>query len=147
MSLKMDKKDEGLSLMDELLLDDFDKYELETGNNCEICCKLIENPIILDCNHKFCYNCLLQSFKGKKCNYSTKPHRICPYCRAPSSYLPLKEGLTPVKGIHREFYIPKFKSLKLCQAIIKTGINKGKKCGCRIKSNEYCGRHKLNINT
>ena len=107
-----------------------------------ICNNSLENEIKLSCNHSFCYTCLLESYKGVKCNFYLKNHRICPYCRSPSNYLPLKNGGNPIKGIHREYSNTK-KNIPLnkCSAIIKTGINKGKQCGCNVKTGNFCGRH------
>jgi hypothetical protein len=34
-----------------------------------------------------------------------------------------------------------------CIQILKTGINKGTKCGCKVYNGEYCKRHhKISIN-
>ena len=101
----------------------------------------VNDMIILECNHSFCYDCLLESYKGVKCNFSNTIHRICPYCRKKAKLLPLKEGLVPIKGIHYHTKINKVKS-KICIGIIKSGPNKGNLCSCKSKYNElYCGKH------
>ncbi len=121
-----------------------------TDTLCPICNdKLEENypeKITLKCNHSFCYECLLESYRGAKCNFTSgRPHRICPYCRTPASYLPLLDGMTPLKGIHREYgkkSVKKVLPVNQCKAIIKTGVNAGKQCTCKAKlSGDYCGRH------
>ena len=130
------------NLLDTLFFDDFDNYNLEE-DQCLICYKNINNPIILNCKHIFCYNCLLNSYKGKKCNYHTKSSRMCPYCRTPSNYLPLINGIKPLKGIHKEFYYKHKVNINYCLALLKTGKNKGNKCNCKcISGSDYCGRHK-----
>ncbi len=99
--------------------------------------------VVLDCNHKFCYDCLLESYKGIKCNFtSVTNHRICPYCRKKSSLLPIKNGIQPIKGIHFYNKINNKMNNTSCNGIIKSGPNKGSKCSCKCKPNElYCGRH------
>ena len=108
--------------------------------------KISSESIILPCNHAFCYDCLIESYKGKGCSYySGSNHRICPYCRTPAPYLELKEGYTPMKGIHRE-YVSKSVyhcSAKCCKAVYKSGVNKGKPCTAKAKyGSDFCGRHK-----
>ena len=130
--------------------------DLDMGDDSCLICFAPNNPetsVTLKCkygNHTFCYDCLLESYKGKQCNFSnSKVHRICPYCRNPAPLLPLKEGMDPIKGIHRNItksktYKKKKKStftLVCCSAIIKTGPNAGKKCTCPVKLDGLCGRH------
>ena len=78
----------------------------------------------LKCGHCFHYSCIYLSYK-----YSN--NKKCPYCRQDGgnlSFLNMK------------------KNIKLCQAIIKSGKNKGNICNCKIKNNDvlYCGRHNSN---
>ena len=124
--------------------------ENENGHSCIICYEKLDDKspdkVTLKCNHTFCYECLLESYKGTKCNFTNhKTHRICPYCRTPAGYLSLKDGMTPLKGIHREHGKKTSKSKLLvdkCKGIIKTGKNKGNQCGCNCKiGSDYCGRH------
>ena len=113
---------------------------------CPICKDDMEDDkITLKCNHSFCYECLLESFRGTKCNYTApKTHRICPYCRTPASYLSLKKGVIPIKGIHREF--GKFTNKPIgfiqCGGVIKSGVNKGNQCSNNSKEGtHFCGKH------
>ena len=126
--------------------------DIDNDEGCQICFAPV-NPdsITLKCNHTFCYDCLLESYKGKSCNFSnSKVHRICPYCRSPASFLPLKPGMKPIKGIHRNVtkrMTAKTSGLSIpnqCKAIIKSGPNKGLKCVCQAKLNGFCGRHQNN---
>ena len=135
----MEENKEKSLLINILNLDNLDEDEEE---KCKICFLDPKHIIKLDCGHKFCYKCLIESFKGIKCNFCKKnSHKICPYCRTPTSYLPLIEGNIPIKGIHRE-YGKNIKPFKLCDAILKSGLKKGNKCNCIVKNGNYCGRHK-----
>ena len=131
-----------------------------TEDSCQICFapNNPETSITLKCkygNHTFCYDCLLESYKGTHCNFSSsKIHRICPYCRSPAPLLPLREGMEPIKGIHRNATKSKKKkqtklslmsSLQTCKGIIQSGANKGKKCTCPVKLNGFCGRHQNQV--
>lgn len=122
-------------------------FTLDDDNCCPICSDTMKEneKITLKCNHSFCYECLLESYRGTKCNFtSQKTHRICPYCRTPASYLPLKLGIVPIKGIHREFGLKKVKCITFvrCKGILKSGVNAGKQCSCKAKPNtEFCGKH------
>lgn len=135
--------------------DDDDTFllNLDGDNLCPICNEDIpeSDKITLKCNHSFCYGCLLESYKGTKCNFSvssSKNHRICPYCRTPSGFLSLKPGMTPIKGIHREFGKSKCIIYNQCKGIIKSGVNKGKQCSCKARPNsDYCGKHKYSGQT
>ena len=131
------------NILTDLLVSEYDDYSNDS-DMCTICFNTLDNPVCLDCNHKFCYNCLLESYRGTKCNFYLKNHRISPYCRHPSNYLPLMDGYNPIKGIHREYGKKKTQIFTRCSAIIKSGPNKGKKCGCKVKSvnSLFCGRHK-----
>lgn len=134
------------SIISNLFLSNYEDYN-NSSNKCTICYNSMINPITLECNHSFCYQCLLESYKGIKCNFYLKTHRICPYCRHPGNYLPLKKGLNPIKGIHREYGKKKKKVNIICSALLKSGPNRGKKCGCKVKDNgELCGRHKEKTN-
>lgn len=130
------------SLIDSLLsIDNIDF--IEDDSQCKICFQKKDEQLELKCGHSFCYDCLVESFKGNKCNYCKKSdYRICPYCRTPCTFLPLKEGIIPIKGVHREYGKKKKLIVSTCKGIIKSGPNKGKICGCSVKTGEYCGRHK-----
>jgi hypothetical protein len=49
--------------------------------NCTICFCHPINPIILSCNHMYCYNCLFEWYV--KCNLkkADDTHKLCPLCR------------------------------------------------------------------
>jgi hypothetical protein len=147
MDLLLENKDSSLEIKDSinsLLYDDYNLVKKENSNECTICCNQMRNPIKLNCQHTFCRECLLQSFKGSKCNFYIKNHRICPYCRSPSNYLTLEEDEVPIKGIHKEY--GKGNIFKLCKAIIKSGPKSGQSCKCKVKGGgDVCGRHKKTL--
>ena len=116
-----------------------------TDSQCQICFDPLSKECVrLNCIHKFCYDCLLESYRGTNCNFTgSRHHRICPLCRKIAPFLPIKEGMVPIKGIHREFAYKSIKNFIQCKGIIKSGPNKNKQCGCKSKPNqEYCGKHK-----
>ena len=119
--------------------------ELQYTNNpelfCEICGDIMNSDagesITLKCNHRFHYSCIETHFIFSK-------KRECPYCRTISDYLPLREGYTPIYNIHKEFTKINNKSKghkKQCEAILKSGLNIGKKCGCLVYKEQMCKRH------
>lgn len=126
---------------------DWDAFDEEDeANSCMTCYgTLTDNRVDLKCGHSFCYECLVESYRGIKCNFSgSSSHRLCPYCRSPADYLHLKEGMVPLKGIHREFSKKKKMKpiqFKQCSGIVKSGPNKGKQCTCAAKVTGFCGRH------
>ena len=130
------------NIIDDLLSDNLDDYINDKSDKCSICCMGIRKPVKLSCGHTFCYQCLKESYKGIKCNFYFKTHhRICPYCRKPSSYLTLPEGEKALKGIH---YEPGSKPIKKCKAYIKTGPKAGQLCNCKVKGDgDLCGRHSI----
>jgi len=88
---------------------------MDYDNICEICFKDFDNQtIVLNCNHKFHKFC----FK-----MSVNKIGLCPYCRTKVSHDIMS-------------------NLFICDAIIKSGKNKGKKCKNNSKHNNYCGIHK-----
>lgn len=124
--------------LDSLLLDE----QINSDEICSICYRKKNNPIELKCKHSFCYDCLVESFRGVKCNFHCKTHRVCPYCRKQSSFLPLLEGNKPIKGIHKEYGKKIVKKGVKCCAILKSGKNKGLQCSCYALGNsQFCGRH------
>ena len=90
-------------------------------------CIYVDNPEMnmshtkLKCGHCFHYSCIYISYK-----YSG--NKKCPYCREDGGNLIMQ------------------KNIKLCQAIIKSGKNKGNVCNCKITKPDaiYCGRHNSN---
>ncbi|XP_037933468.1 tripartite motif-containing protein 73-like [Teleopsis dalmanni] len=47
------------------------------NENCSICMEIKRNPIILECQHSFCTECVLSYL-----HYSASCHVTCPLCRA-----------------------------------------------------------------
>ena len=132
-------------------LDDIEEYIDKIDMNKEICLvcysQKIDDKITLDCKHSFCYECILKSYKGKKNNFSSiKSNRLCPYCRKQNGYLPLRENIEPIKGIHVNFLTKIDKIYNKCCATIKSGPNKGLNCTNNskliINNKHYCGKHK-----
>lgn len=118
---------------------------LAKNQECLSCfCEIDSDSVVLPCQHGFCYECLMESYKGKGCSYhSGSNHRICPYCRTPAPYLPLREGVVPLKGIHREYLTKTFVAPCSCKGVYKSGPNKGKPCTAKAKyGSHFCGRHK-----
>ena len=131
-------------------------YNIRNDNNlnnledneykCYICYdNITENDkdiSILKCGHKFHYDCILLTYKNNK----TK--RECPYCRSFGGYLKLKEGIIPIRNIHKEYneyiqgnnnviqYIP-----NKCNYILKRGKNSGKQCSYNKKYDSFCLKH------
>ena len=131
---------------------------------CPICYDTHDDTSIkLKCGHVYHYNCILTSYKASIYNNS-RSVRICPYCRNDGGYLILNEGTYPIKGIHNEYneiehylirndfsklqeitqkYIDKTK----CNAILKSGVNKGYQCKKNKKKEmNYCHHHKDLLN-
>ena len=132
---------------------------MSTDNTCPICYDTLDsNSITLKCKHTFHYNCILTAYKS---NISKKSRHIrnCPYCRNKCEYLPLIENVYPCKGIHVEFYeieqclirneteklkmiTEKYIDKSKCNAILKSGINKGNQCKkSKKKGLDYCHLH------
>ena len=112
--------------------------------NCIICGEDINCKYSLslncDCKSKYHYECIFTTLKNDKFNK-------CPYCAKPFQMLPLVNG---VKRIEPKVHIIDennvFESVK-CQAILKSGKNKGNKCGKNCKLGyETCQRHFINYN-
>ena len=118
--------------------------EPEPDKLCYICYTTYDDTTKynLKCNHSFHYKCLLNSIKATNTKYCNNQYnKQCPYCRTTIDNINLKPGYSYIKGIHKK-YVYKKKNI-CCKAIIKSGINTGKQCKCRVKSQGYCGRHKL----
>ena len=93
---------------------------MDYDNICEICFKDYDNnSIVLNCNHKFHINCIKYSIENKK-------KTVCPYCR----------GKINNDIIH---------NILRCNAILKSGKNKGNRCCNNSKFDIYCGIHKNNM--
>ena len=84
-------------------------------NICEICFnEYDEHTITLNCNHKFHMYCV---------KLSINKNIVCPYCRT-------RVSNDIISNIYR------------CNAILKSGKNKGNQCKNNCKNNMYCGIHK-----
>ena len=94
---------------------------IDNIEECYICGDIleVEKEHKLCCGHKFHLNCIKLSFETKNNVYGSIQE--CPYCRK------------PCKNIN---------VLYECNAIIKSGKNKGKKCISNSKFGNYCGKHK-----
>ena len=96
---------------------------------CGICLDdlLPENNIItLKCNHKYCYECIYQSYLKNKIKLQ------CPYCRKNGGYLPLPPSTIPKKNIHKEYStyllpltysVSHYKKTQLVEIAEKLGIS------------------------
>lgn len=117
---------------------------IDFDNLCSICYDPIkegEQVSVLNCNHKYHYQCIYLIYKSL-------PHsamRQCPYCRSDGGYLKLYPGKLPQKGIHAEYYLPNFQMEYLpgkCKYILKRGKNSGCQCSFKIKTEDgYCTKH------
>ena len=117
---------------------------------CGICSEKMTD-VTLKCKHSYCYECIYDwaklSAKATSYSYGRK-HRECPYCRLDGGWLPLKEGYTPLKNIHKEYssIVKKTKTVQ-CNAPLKS--NPGATCRNNGKTcyGGYCGVHKKFHNT
>tara|TARA_A100001015_G_scaffold201730_1_gene225239 strand:- start:2709 stop:3122 length:414 start_codon:yes stop_codon:yes gene_type:complete len=114
------------------------------GEKCLICHfpDTKENLLKLSCSHYFHKKCLILD-ENKLKNYNSKSFRIiCPYCSKKSTYKMTskksKESKKSEKSNDKSNENLQIDQ-KCCQAVLKTGINKGKICG-RIS----CMYHKSN---
>ena len=82
---------------------------------CGICLdyfsSITDTIITLKCKHRFCYQCIYESY------INSKEKRQCPYCRKNGGYLPLPESATPTKYIHKEYVSSKLPSLPLYYSV------------------------------
>jgi hypothetical protein len=120
---------------------------------CPICYdKLDDNIIKLRCGHIFHYECILHQ-------YRTTNKRICPYCRCYGGYIELKNGVFPLKNIHKEYNelhaliyennqeelnktAKKYINSNYCECIIIKGKNIGSQCKKKkIKDSDFCFIH------
>lgn len=142
---------------------------MEQTNECMICGLLNdETSFSLNCGsinekhtfHTLCLNTALKIPTSHVSFSSSVIQKQCPYCRFKiSGFIPLPEGMKPVKGLHKEYTykLPGLSQVRTrvkmscCQAIIKSGENKGKQCTNfgyynysfdEINNKVYCGRHK-----
>lgn len=132
---KYPKKMKPFSIRDKCLIC-FDTFE-ETSD--EIAVQLL-------CSHGFHYDCIMESYKMDTSSDGYKQSkRECPYCRCKGGYLPLLEGMKPVKKVHREWDIQEkhnkyYGAWGQCKGFTKAG----NRCTNRAKAivGHYCGKHK-----
>ena len=116
-------------------------------NKCAICDEYMipnQNVVKLGCkdnqgrltNHAYHYECILMSYKVSRT-------MECPICRKKGGWLPLPEGKKLERFCHREWK-EGLTSYNRCQAILKSGQNKGKKCLAIVYNpkKKYCGKHR-----
>ena len=129
-------------------LTDSPTYESEEVT-CPICFDTLreEDEVVLKCGHKFHYSCILDTFKNDNKKY-TKNKNKCPYCRGNGGFLPFREGMIPLKYIHKEYdeyikngNIEKYLVKGVCKAILKSGKNAGCQCKSKIFKDGFCKRH------
>lgn len=118
---------------------------IDNAIECRVCCDEFESDNEkepLSCGHVFHYDCIIMSFQCPDLI------RSCPYCRKHNGYLRLLNGMIPIKGIHKEYkeYYEKEqknKAISKCNALYKSGLQKGLPCINKAKDNSlYCGVHK-----
>lgn len=127
--------------------------EIDMNNICLISKEpLTDNYITLDCNHKFNYQPLVNECKTQilynksylEINKIKTGTIKCPYCRTIN-----KQKIIYNNNYNNDFCsffmkrLKDVKSVNRCQAILKSGKNKGELCNCVIKQNDaiYCLRH------
>lgn len=121
-------------------MEDLIKLPKEIDNRCQYCNNEKCNIIKLDCGHEFCYYYVINWWIEVKRMISTTYNRYnyversCMLCNKKNSLIEINVGDTYIPGIHR--------SKNNCEAVIKYGSNKGKKCNNKVKYGNYCGVHK-----
>ena len=125
--------------------------EIEEDNEEGVCLisgdKLVDNYVKLDCGHTFNYDCLLNELiiQRKKnrleTQKTTKCQIKCPYCRNNhKGIMPWYDGYNKILDVN--WKQPVVKKGNTCIAILKSGKRKGEQCGCKVKYDNYCGKHK-----
>ena len=114
--------------------------ELEDLTQCEICLNRSQSPIVLPCQHFFCYGCLSTSHLNNiKRGQSTKGKIKCPKCRSvhglPSGRL---EDLPKDHRTNKLDDILKIYKEDKLHGILYCTICRGTKTKERSKANEYC---------
>jgi hypothetical protein len=87
-------------------------------------------PIVkLLCGHCFYFENILNSYKITNKHGQNFVHmRLCPYCMQKGGYLPRLTSERLANIYLDEMNVPK------CYATIKSGKNKGFRCGCNVKN-------------
>jgi len=135
----------------------------QTTDTCLICHKSMTEDDSDDiwklvCKHQFHYQCIFNWYKTSSSKIQSghnnfKP-KTCPYCRKNGGWLPLKDGVTPLKDVHEEYIIPVKPNKKFgktnhshCQAFLKTTDKFQHKCNKYSYyvtfngTNMYCHQH------
>ena len=124
----------------------------DDDKNCAICLSQFNDftKLTLKCNHTYHRSCLDYQIKCKR------PYMVCPYCENISLKIGYVKKCKAIKKngkrcsrytfndcelckIHKKYNINI--TINTCNAILKSGKRKGKKCGCKAKNNNKCGRH------
>ena len=102
------------------------KYNLD-------CCKCFHK---LDCGHTYHYECILKTYTHNRIKTQ------CPLCRKNGGLLPLVNGIKKIYNkIHKIDSDNPYENI-MCNAILKTGKNKGNVCGKYCKLGYFqCNRH------
>jgi len=96
------------------------KVIIDEGETCGICLEDlidVDNVIQLKCSHKYCYECIFNSYYTPYKSFNKKKHRECPYCRKNGGYLPLPENTLPFKDIHKEYLLHNLPKLPFWRGI------------------------------
>ena len=107
--------------------------------SCIICGECLENKYSIklecSCDYQYHYECIATTLKHDKYNR-------CPYCATPYQLLPLVNGIKKIDNkIHKEDSDNPYVNV-MCNAILKTGKNKGNACGKYCKLGYFqCNRH------
>ena len=128
-----------MSLIKLNFTEEIDDYCEEVNTNKKICgitgieIKDGEDFDELPCGHVFLHESIIDwykqtiSFKKTALNRSYFNTVQCPYCRREAKYLKLREGETPIKGIHKEWKIVKLMNDEKIKKNMMIIFNKGDK--------------------
>jgi hypothetical protein len=113
--------------------------EEEKEETCLITKEPLElNHVILECGHKYNYDAIYNEYKKQ-----VEKYKSCPYCRkVQTKPLPVNDKYAPIIMGQQPVYTHFYGS---CEWVLKTGPNKGKKCGKWSKQQKfnkpYCATH------
>jgi len=113
------------------VIEDKEEIDKEEEKECMICGLSLSVGITecLPCSHSYHYECLMKTYQMTMRSNHNHRNR-CPYCRKPSGYLSLVNGLNkPCKGIHYQFGtpVPEYTPIR-CQHVLQRGPRKGECC-------------------